>query len=597
VAAQPVWFGPADRPLFGWLHAPPDAAARAGAVICPPVGREYTQSHYALRVIADELSGRGVLALRFDYDGTGDSAGGPDDPGRVAAWARSVAEAIALVRRTGTSRIALIGLRLGTLLAVRAAAEDADVDQLVLWDPVLSGASFVREQKGLASLTLGISTALPDGSVDLPGITLRPGTVAELRALRADHLAAPPARRVLALMRPGHAGDRPALAALGREPVDVVEVAGQETLLEVGPPFQTLPDDTLSRVVDWVADGASAPAAALRLPSAAGPSVIGTVDGGHPLVERPCRIAPAGLFAILTETPGAPDGPVAVFLTVANEPHTGPSRLWVDLARRWGGLGIRSLRVDLSGIGDSPVRCEEQEPFVARAPEAFSDVEDIVRDARGLGSGEVVLVGVCSAAYQAIDSALRLHPAGIVAINPVISFIPAEYRRGRPLDPRRTVAIPRRLATTALRDTAPVARLRSRHPGLRRRVRALAQPGRPLAGPAAVSMALGWRARFLRRPRSRPSAWLPSLVREGTDVLLVANERDARPVRFGVSTRLLSQLERSGRFRFEYLPALEHSLLAGPDRRTVADLLTDHMVEKFVPATGITPPLEAAAEV
>ena len=42
VTRAPLWFGPADRPLFGWYHAPASAAPPALAVVvCPPLGIEY----------------------------------------------------------------------------------------------------------------------------------------------------------------------------------------------------------------------------------------------------------------------------------------------------------------------------------------------------------------------------------------------------------------------------------------------------------------------------------------------------------------------------------------------------------------------------
>ena len=35
--ATPLWFGPDERPLFGWVHAPNDGMARGAAVLCPPM--------------------------------------------------------------------------------------------------------------------------------------------------------------------------------------------------------------------------------------------------------------------------------------------------------------------------------------------------------------------------------------------------------------------------------------------------------------------------------------------------------------------------------------------------------------------------------
>ena len=46
--ATPIWFGPTDRPLFGWLHLPEEA--RAGVVLCRPIGLEELSVHPRLPV-------------------------------------------------------------------------------------------------------------------------------------------------------------------------------------------------------------------------------------------------------------------------------------------------------------------------------------------------------------------------------------------------------------------------------------------------------------------------------------------------------------------------------------------------------------------
>lgn len=586
MTASPVWFGPPARPLFGWFHIPPTGKARAGAVLCAPFSREYTQAHFALRLVAEQLAAQGVAALRFDYDGMGDSAGDNTDPDRVGAWLRSTAAACDFVRTAGIERLALVGMRIGATLAARAASDGEGVDQLVLWDPCISGLGFLREQQAVGALTLGITSKLADGSIDTPGLAYDPQVVRDLRALRLDGFAAPLARRLLVLTRPDRDTAHDVMATLAWESVEHGEALGQEALMDVGPPFQKLPHASIQRVVDWVAAGADTAALPVRPVPGASQATVGYDSEGRPIVERPFAVRPAGLFGMLTEVPDGPKGaPVAIFLSVANEHHIGPSRLWVDLSRRWAALGIRGLRVDLSGLGESPVRHDGQERFVARAPESFVDVEDAARAVGDGDPGRVLLVGLCSSAYQAIDSALGLRPAGIVAVNPVLSFVPAEVHRGLPVDRRRTVALPRKAAALAFRDTAPVSALRQRFPGLRRRLRLWAQPDRRSAAWVQAALGLSWRARLWARPSRRPAAWLPALVARGTDVLIVAGERDARPIRFGTTKRLLDKLTRTGHFRFEYIPDLEHALLIGAHRQMVCDLVTDHVVDRFAPSS------------
>ena len=87
---QPLYFGSAERPLFGWLHLDPARAGRTGLLICNPFGYESLCAHRTLRQLAQAAADAGIPSLRFDYDGSGDSAGSDADPQRFASWVSSV---------------------------------------------------------------------------------------------------------------------------------------------------------------------------------------------------------------------------------------------------------------------------------------------------------------------------------------------------------------------------------------------------------------------------------------------------------------------------------------------------------------------------
>ena len=441
--AAPVWFGETDRPLFGWFHT--SGQVRAGVVLCAPFAHEYTQAYYALRLLAEQLAAQGVAVLRFDYDGMGDSAGDNGDPDRLKAWLRSTQAAIGFVRAAGIENVSLVGMRIGATIAARAAADDGRIEQLVLWDPCVSGREFLRGQQAVSAMTLGVNTVCPDGSIETPGLIYGPDVIADLRRFRLNAFERPVARRVLVLTRPDGRANPAATETLGSDSVEHDEAIGQEALMDVRPPFQKVPHDTISRVVDWMAKGSGDEVVPVRIQQA-GSATVGHDARGKPVIERPLFVSPAGLFGMLTEVPDGPrDTPVAVFLNVANEHHIGPGRLWVDLARRWASLGISCLRLDLSGLGESPLRHPEQERFVVMSPESFVDVADAARAVAPEDPTRVVLIGLCSSAYQAIDSALDLKPAGVVALNPGFSFVPPEVQRGLPVDQRRRAALPRKV--------------------------------------------------------------------------------------------------------------------------------------------------------
>lgn len=147
IARQPVRFGPAHRQMVGIYHFPKPAAPQGIAVLlCNPLGQEAIRAHRIFTVLADRLAQHGVPVLRFDYHGTGDSPG-DDDLGEMAGWAADILAAQdkldALAR---PARRVWIGLRLGAMLCALASRSAAVApDTLVLWDPVVDGAAYLRE--------------------------------------------------------------------------------------------------------------------------------------------------------------------------------------------------------------------------------------------------------------------------------------------------------------------------------------------------------------------------------------------------------------------------------------------------------------------
>ncbi len=510
-------------------------------MFCPPLGRDYLLSHYAIRRYAIRLEKLGFCVVRFDYDGTGDSVGKSTDPDRVSSWLGSVSEALHLLRDAGIRWVALAGMRSGALLASTAAERDGSIDGMVLVDPTLSGRSFVSEQRAMAAMSLGVHAKRDDGSVEAPGVVYGQQTVEDLKKLRIGAEGGLPATRGLVLTRRGTSVDSGLADRLGQDSVVWGEATGQEDLLGAEAPHQRLPLDDIERVAEWVSATAPSAEIPVKVPQRAGATAVADGQEGRQVVERPVSLGPAGLFGIVTEVPGRSTGPTIVFLNVATEPHVGPARLWVELARQWAACGLRSVRVDMSGLGESPTRSGEPE-FVIRLPVNFEDVADIAKAVSPDDPTNVVLVGLCSSAYQALDSAMELRPRGVVALNPVLTFQPPEMLGGHPVDERRRVALPRGSVIQQFSGEGALSGLRKRFPGL------------------------GWRIRTLMAFGSRPAAWLKDLTNSGVDLMLVCGDREARPIRQGATKRSTSKLAASGRFKFEFIPDLDHGLLIADHR-------------------------------
>ncbi len=112
---------------------PPGTAVDRGVVICAPLGYENVIYHRQLAILARRLAADGRPTLRFDWPGTGDSAGDDRRGGLVAAHIDAVGMAVhALREHTQVDEVDVIGLRIGAAFAAAAAARGGIAANLVL---------------------------------------------------------------------------------------------------------------------------------------------------------------------------------------------------------------------------------------------------------------------------------------------------------------------------------------------------------------------------------------------------------------------------------------------------------------------------------
>lgn len=139
------YFGVSQQ-LLGALHYPQRLRPRSTAVLlCNPFGEEASRAHRTYRVLATQLERAGYASLRFDYAGTGDSMG-DSRASTVDAWLGDIAVAAERLRTaSGATRLAVVGVRFGATLAMLASARDVRIRHLLLWDPVVDGATYLRE--------------------------------------------------------------------------------------------------------------------------------------------------------------------------------------------------------------------------------------------------------------------------------------------------------------------------------------------------------------------------------------------------------------------------------------------------------------------
>jgi exosortase A-associated hydrolase 2 len=186
------------------------AGGSACVVVVPPFAEEMNKSRRMWTLLAAQLAARGIDTLIPDLRGTGESDGDFTDA-RWPYWREDLATTCHLARAQGARRIALLGVRLGALLALdflreaAAAADSSDaigIEQLILWQPVLSGQQHLNQflrlklAAGLRQATAGRETTatlrerLGRGErLEVAGYELARDLVSAIDALDAQVLA------------------------------------------------------------------------------------------------------------------------------------------------------------------------------------------------------------------------------------------------------------------------------------------------------------------------------------------------------------------------------------------------------------------------
>ena len=125
--------------------------------------------------------------------------------------------------------------------------------------------------------------------------------------------------------------------------------------------------------------------------------------------ETVCNFGPDGsLFGILT-TPDddvrVADAPIALILNAGIVHRVGPFRIHVDIARQLAAKGFSTLRLDLSGLGDSAARTGKISEIENRAVLDVSDAMNFLQKETGVD--QFTLLGLCSGAYNAHRVAVK----------------------------------------------------------------------------------------------------------------------------------------------------------------------------------------------
>ncbi len=378
-------------------------------VLVPPFAEEKKAAQRAVVEAARAFASSGFTTWRFDFRGTGDSAG---EQGQVSCedWLADLCAVMATARAEQPALpLTLVGLRFGAALAWLAAEADGGVDQLVLWEPVTSGASYMRQNRQRSQirkeLTAGEGPAATGGgefaAFDFDGFAVS----SELhRGLAAVDLAAgalPACRRVLTLQISGSSRLKKPLEDLHER----ARAGGLEAEL-----------DNVAVEAFWSAIGlVDASPVAQRTLAWLDAEPVAASAVQQTAIEQRCAVAPGvtatpvvmpsgdqSVVGVLYEPAGGRPQRAVVLLHGWSGYRIGPAGLLTTAARAFAAAGYAAFSFDFRGRGES-----DWEVGKASLNSMIRDAERAVAYVtERTGAAQVTLLGLCSGSEVALAASL-----------------------------------------------------------------------------------------------------------------------------------------------------------------------------------------------
>jgi dienelactone hydrolase len=550
IREESLWFGSPDQPLFGRLATPMGESAKGAVLISPPIGRESRLARHALRSLAIYLARDGYVSLRYDHFGTGDSSGSLDGE-FDSAWVEGVDRGIEFLRSLGIASLSAVGMRMGaTIVGAAASARDLGLTSFVMWDPCESGRTYVREVEVLGAMRQHVLPEDLRDSTKLLEYPLNDESASRISRLSLTGTAARDlADRVLVVARDDRTLSRDFRAQYQSEGFEWTTTSEQGALLETELPSSVRPTMTIARIRAWLTAPES-PSSLFSNPISGHDAVV--IEGNAlPVRESAVELGTLGMFGIVSEPTHDARGPLVVMVNGINEDHVGPSRLWVELSRRWAGAGLRCLRFDPNELGESAWSPDAPDRSVFDRSLRF-DVSDAVRALNPLDPSDSVLIGLCSGAQLALESGLDIGFRELCAINPQVGTVEVPTNEGN--------GVP--VGELARLVGKYVDRLAQRHQVLGKGIKLLSR--------------LAYFSAFSPQVKS-------DLARNHSSMLLLLGPNDPSPFSvvpiFGslLGRRLIS----SEHIEVKIIPALDHDFLSTLGRDRAVAILDRHVVDTY----------------
>lgn len=270
--------------------------------------------------------------------------------------------------------------------------------------------------------------------------------------------------------------------------------------------------------------------------------------------ERAATFGPGGSIVGIVTVPREPDPtlPSAVVILNAGVIHrVGPNRLHVRLARELADRGMTVLRFDLSGIGDSEARHDENDLAAAVHRDVDAALEFLELE---LGAQSFIVFGMCSGANNAFRFGVADERVVAMAlVDPVAFRTPWYY----------VAHYSRRL----LRPEPWLNVLTGRHPAIRRLLRRSAPRGSSAPAPVAAELPEPTREEMARG--------LDALVARGTELLVVFTGGVSETYNYESQfADLFPRVARARGVRARFFRESDHTFSAEHDKAALIELVS-----------------------
>ena len=603
VTGKAFWLDLEPEPIYGVLHTPRNGVrTRVAALILPPFGIDDESSYRPRRDWATTMAESGIATARIDFPGTDDSVGSPFAPNRFQAWVDSTVQTAHWLRDlTGCDRVVAIGISLGGLIACQAIAAGAPIDDLVLWGVRATGRAHLRELRALAAMVAGDGidpledTRAPAGALWIGGHMMSAETAEALKAVNLAEIPLPQAelRRVLLVGRDAHGVDDKLANSLVESGADLTVIEADDYYrLIAQPDWGWTPTKTISASIEWLRDVPEPDFKVIpHAPAVEAHTILDSVVfeyEGTSIRERVSELETSDgrLTGIISEPTGGERAPYCLVVINAGAlRHTGPSRLYVEMARRAAASGVPAARFDLPGAGDSDgsrVKAYERRPEDDAGPLAV--LSEIYDHLHKIGVADrFVAAGLCMGGYLAIRLSIEDERSiGVVSMNPpALLWTNAQTRRAG-----KWFA-----SISGAGGLVADGHAEQRPSGALRRIAHRASHARRAVefrlGHRLMNVDLLWRFEH-RAGISSASKTLDQLGGTRARVLLLFSDNETVPRILARST-LAAKIQRSPNIDIEHLPTGDHDLRPLRTQEIVLERVSSMLHQFGSTANGATP--------